>query len=39
VLRSPDGAILGRYEPERDVTRDKHDNIVAKGNQLRELIC
>jgi len=39
VLRRSDGEIIGYYEPDRDITRDKHFNIVAKGNQLRALIC
>lgn len=39
TLRNADGEIKGFYDPTGDFTRDAQQNIVAKGDRLRELIC
>lgn len=39
VLRNAQKQIRGYYDAEADVTRDENQNIVAKGNKLRSMIC
>jgi hypothetical protein len=39
TLKGADGEVKGTYEVAGDHTRDKHFNIVAKGNVLRAMIC
>jgi hypothetical protein len=39
VLRDANNEIRGYYEAEGDHTRDAEQNIVAKGNKLRSMIC
>ena len=39
ILRNAHGEIRGYYEREGDHTRDAKQNIVAKGNKLRSMIC
>jgi hypothetical protein len=39
VLRNAQGEIKGYYEQQGDHTRDADQNIVAKGNKLRSMIC
>jgi hypothetical protein len=39
VLRDNDNKIRGYYEAQGDHTRDADQNIVAKGNKLRSMIC
>lgn len=39
TLKSVHGEIKGFYDPAGDYTRDAQQNIVAKGDRLRELIC
>ena len=39
VLRDTQNKIRGYYDATGDYTRDANQNIVAKGNKLRSLIC
>jgi hypothetical protein len=39
VLRDTKNEVRGYYESEGDHTRDAQQNILAKGNKLRSLIC
>ena len=39
VLRNAQNEVRGYYDSKADVTRDADKNIVAKGNQLRSMIC
>ena len=39
LLRDVGHQIKGYYDADGDHTRDAEQNIVAKGNQLRSLIC
>lgn len=39
TLKNVHGEIKGFYDPAGDCTRDAQQNIVAKGDRLRELIC
>jgi hypothetical protein len=39
VLRNNDNEIRGYYDAKGDFTRDAGQNIVAKGNKLRSMIC
>ena len=39
VLRDTENKIRGYYEAQGDHTRDADQNIVAKGNKLRSMIC
>jgi hypothetical protein len=39
VLRNAQHEVRGYYDAEGDVTRDADQNIVAKGNKLRSMIC
>lgn len=39
TLKNVEGDIKGYYDPAGDYTRDAQQNIVAKGDRLRELIC
>lgn len=39
VLRDTQNAVRGYYEAGGDHTRDAQQNIVAKGNKLRSMIC
>jgi hypothetical protein len=39
VLRDTQNEIRGYYDSKGDYTRDAKQNIVAKGNKLRSLIC
>jgi hypothetical protein len=39
VLRNAQNEVRGYYDAEADVTRDADQNIVAKGNKLRSMIC
>lgn len=39
TLKDAAGEIKGFYDPAGDYTRDAQQNIVAKGDRLRELIC
>jgi hypothetical protein len=39
VLRNAQNEVRGYYEAEGDHTRDENQNIVAKGNKLRSMIC
>jgi hypothetical protein len=39
VLRNAQKQIRGYYDAAADVTRDENQNIVAKGNKLRSMIC
>ncbi len=39
TLKNAKGKIKGVYEAEADHTRDKHNDIIAKGNILRSMIC
>jgi hypothetical protein len=39
VLRDTQNEIRGYYDAKGDYTRDANQNIVAKGNKLRSLIC
>jgi hypothetical protein len=39
VLRNAQDEIRGYYDATGDFTRDAAQNIVAKGNKLRSMIC
>ena len=39
VLRNAQNEIRGYYDAKGDFTRDAQQNIVAKGNKLRTMIC
>jgi hypothetical protein len=39
VLRDANNEVRGYYEAQGDHTRDANQNIVAKGNKLRSMIC
>ena len=39
ILRNAQGEVRGFYEFAGDHTRDENQNIVAKGNKLRSMIC
>lgn len=39
TLKDAEQRFRGVYEAGEDHTRDKHFNIVAKGNTLRAMIC
>jgi hypothetical protein len=39
VLRNAQNEVRGYYEFKGDFTRDADENIVAKGNKLRSMIC
>ena len=39
VLRNAQNEVRGYYDAQADVTRDAEQNIVAKGNKLRSMIC
>ena len=39
VLRNQRHEVRGYYDAQADVTRDENENIVAKGNKLRTMIC
>ena len=39
VLRDAKGNVRGYYDVRGDFTRDATQNIVAKGNKLRSMIC
>lgn len=39
TLKDADGKIKGTFEADADHTRDKHYDIIAKGNILRSMIC
>jgi hypothetical protein len=39
VLRDTENKVRGYYEAQGDHTRDAEQNIVAKGNKLRSMIC
>ena len=39
VLRDTENKVRGTYEAKGDHTRDAEQNIVAKGNKLRSMIC
>ena len=39
TLRDADGKIRGFYDPTTDHTRGPDKRILAKGNELRQLIC
>jgi hypothetical protein len=39
VLRNNDNEVRGYYDATGDFTRDAQQNIVAKGNKLRSMIC
>ena len=39
VLRNAQDEIRGYYDAKGDFTRDAQQNIVAKGNKLRSMIC
>lgn len=39
VLRDSNNEVRGYYEAQGDHTRDASQNIVAKGNKLRSMIC
>jgi hypothetical protein len=39
VLRNTESEIRGYYDAKGDFTRDAEQNIVAKGNKLRSMIC
>jgi hypothetical protein len=39
VLRDTENKVRGYYEAQGDHTRDAQQNIVAKGNKLRSMIC
>jgi hypothetical protein len=39
TLRDSDDRIRGYYDAQGDYTRDPEQNIVAKGNKLRSMIC
>jgi hypothetical protein len=39
VLRDTENKVRGYYEADGDHTRDAEQNIVAKGNKLRSMIC
>jgi hypothetical protein len=39
ILRDTDNQVRGYYDYKGDYTRDADQNIVAKGNKLRSLIC
>ena len=39
VLRDTENRVRGYYDAEGDYTRDADQNILAKGNKLRSLIC
>jgi hypothetical protein len=39
VLRNAQNEVRGYYEAQGDHTRDADQNIVAKGNKLRSMIC
>jgi len=39
VLRNAQNEIRGYYDAKGDFTRDADQNIVAKGNKLRSMIC
>jgi hypothetical protein len=39
VLRDTENQVRGYYDFKGDYTRDADQNIVAKGNKLRSMIC
>ena len=39
VLRDTENRVRGYYDAAGDYTRDADQNILAKGNKLRSLIC
>lgn len=39
VLRDLEGSVRGYYDPSGDYTRGPDEQILAKGNKLRSLIC
>lgn len=39
IAKHADGSVRGYYDPDGDFTRDENQNIVAKGNRLRAMIC
>jgi hypothetical protein len=39
VLRDAENKVRGYYDAKGDFTRDADQNILAKGNKLRSLIC
>ena len=39
VLRNASNEVRGYYDARGDFTRDAEQNIVAKGNKLRSMIC
>ena len=39
VLRDTENKVRGYYDAKGDYTRDPDQNIVAKGNKLRSMIC
>jgi hypothetical protein len=39
VLRNAQGEVKGYYDPKTDHTRGPDENILAKGNKLKSLIC
>lgn len=39
VLRDTKEEVRGYYDAKGDFTRDAAENIVAKGNKLRSMIC
>jgi len=39
TLKNARGKFKGLYEADADHTRDKHNDIIAKGNILRTMIC
>jgi hypothetical protein len=39
VLRDAANEVRGYYDAKGDFTRDPAQNILAKGNKLRSLIC
>ena len=39
ILRDTSDAVRGYYDAQGDFTRDAAENIVAKGNKLRSMVC
>ena len=39
TLKNAKHEVKGTYEADADHTRDKHFDIIAKGNILRTMIC
>jgi hypothetical protein len=37
-LRDRNGNLKGTYDPKRDETRDRNNNLVARGNMLTNLL-